>query len=69
MAATRRAAVDLAGLLRAAAAIPGVLRVRYTTSHPQRHDGALILAHRDNPRWPPICIFRSSRARIGCWRR
>ena len=44
---------DLAGLLRAAAATPGVLRVRYTTSHPNDMTDALILAHRDNPPLAP----------------
>jgi len=44
---------DLADLLSAAAAVPGVLRVRYTTSHPNDMGEALILAHRDNPSLAP----------------
>lgn len=36
---------DLAGLMRALAALPGLLRLRYTTSHPNDMDEALIRAH------------------------
>jgi tRNA-2-methylthio-N6-dimethylallyladenosine synthase len=35
----------LAGLIRALAAIPGLDRIRYTTSHPRDMDDALIAAH------------------------
>jgi tRNA A37 methylthiotransferase MiaB len=35
-------------LLRRVAAIPGVLRLRYTTSHPRDMDEALIAAHRES---------------------
>jgi tRNA-2-methylthio-N6-dimethylallyladenosine synthase len=45
--------VDLAALLNAVAGIPGILRVRYTTSHPNDMSGALIDAHRDNPSLAP----------------
>jgi tRNA-2-methylthio-N6-dimethylallyladenosine synthase len=44
---------DLADLLGAVAQILGVLRVRYTTSHPNDMSEALILAHRDNPSLAP----------------
>jgi len=44
---------DLAALLGAVAKIPGILRVRYTTSHPNDMSQALILAHRDNPSLAP----------------
>lgn len=37
----------LGGLIRRLADIPGLLRVRYTTSHPRDMDDALIAAHRD----------------------
>ncbi|WP_075216440.1 tRNA (N6-isopentenyl adenosine(37)-C2)-methylthiotransferase MiaB [Mongoliimonas terrestris] len=37
----------LARLLRALAAIPGLARLRYTTSHPRDMDDDLIAAHRD----------------------
>ena len=47
------AACDLAELLRAVASCPGVLRVRYTTSHPTDMSPSLILAHRDNPALAP----------------
>ena len=46
-------AVSLAGLIRAAAAVPGVRRVRYTTSHPGDMSEDLILAHRDVPALAP----------------
>lgn len=38
-------AIGLAGLLRALAEIPGIARLRYTTSHPRDMDDALIAAH------------------------
>jgi tRNA-2-methylthio-N6-dimethylallyladenosine synthase len=47
------AAIDLAGLLRRVAGIPGIVRVRYTTSHPNDMSAALIDAHRDNPSLAP----------------
>jgi tRNA-2-methylthio-N6-dimethylallyladenosine synthase len=37
----------LADLLHAVAAVPGVKRLRYTTSHPRDMDAGLIAAHRD----------------------
>src|SRR5580698_136354 len=37
----------LGRLLRAAAEIPGMVRLRYTTSHPRDMDNDLIAAHRD----------------------
>jgi tRNA-2-methylthio-N6-dimethylallyladenosine synthase len=40
-------AVGLADLIRAAAAVPGILRVRYMTSHPRDMSDDLIDAHRD----------------------
>jgi len=40
-------AVGLAGLIRAAAAVPGITRVRYTTSHPGDMSEDLVAAHRD----------------------
>ena len=39
----------LARLMQALADIPGLLRLRYTTSHPRDMDDALIAAHRDLP--------------------
>jgi len=44
----------LGRLLRAMAEIPGVLRLRYTTSHPGDMDDALIVAHRDLPMLMPF---------------
>jgi tRNA-2-methylthio-N6-dimethylallyladenosine synthase len=37
--------MDLAALIRAAAGVPGILRVRYATSHPNDMSEALIAAH------------------------
>ncbi len=39
--------VGLAALIRAAAVVPGIRRVRYTTSHPNDMSDDLIAAHRD----------------------
>jgi tRNA-2-methylthio-N6-dimethylallyladenosine synthase len=45
---------SLADLLEAAADIPGVRRLRYTTSHPLDMDDRLISAHRDLPALMPF---------------
>jgi tRNA-2-methylthio-N6-dimethylallyladenosine synthase len=44
----------LGDLLRALARIPGLDRLRYTTSHPRDVDDALIAAHRDLPQLMPF---------------
>ena len=44
----------LGRLVRALAAVPGLLRIRYTTSHPRDMDGELIDAHRDVPQLMPF---------------
>ena len=44
----------LGRLLRAAVEIPGVVRLRYTTSHPRDMDDDLIAAHRDRPMLMPF---------------
>lgn len=43
----------LAALLHRLADIPGLLRIRYTTSHPRDMDDALIAAHGDIPQLAP----------------
>jgi tRNA-2-methylthio-N6-dimethylallyladenosine synthase len=43
----------LAGLLERLAILPGLARLRYTTSHPNDMDDALIAAHRDLPQLMP----------------
>lgn len=43
----------LGQLVAALAAIPGIARLRYTTSHPRDMDDALIAAHRDLPALMP----------------
>jgi tRNA-2-methylthio-N6-dimethylallyladenosine synthase len=45
--------VTLGQLLRRVAEIPGIARLRYTTSHPRDVDEDLIAAHRDLPRLAP----------------
>ena len=47
-------AEGLAGLLRLLAEVPGIERLRYTTSHPRDMDAALIQAHRDIPQLMPF---------------
>jgi tRNA-2-methylthio-N6-dimethylallyladenosine synthase len=44
----------LGRLIRALAEIPGLLRLRYTTSHPRDTDEELIAAHRDVPQLMPF---------------
>jgi tRNA-2-methylthio-N6-dimethylallyladenosine synthase len=44
---------DLARLLTALADVAGLKRLRYTTSHPNDMNGALIAAHRDLPKLMP----------------
>ena len=44
----------LGRLARALAAIPGLLRLRYTTSHPRDMDADLIAAHTDTPALMPF---------------
>src|ERR1700733_9173275 len=45
--------VGLASLIRAAASVPGICRVRYMTSHPNDMSEDLIEAHRDVPALAP----------------
>ena len=44
----------LGGLIRALARMPGLARLRYTTSHPRDVDDSLIAAHRDVPELMPF---------------
>jgi tRNA-2-methylthio-N6-dimethylallyladenosine synthase len=50
---TRGRPVGLASLIRAAAAVAGICRVRYMTSHPNDMSEDLIQAHRDVPALAP----------------
>ncbi|MBM3515405.1 MAG: tRNA (N6-isopentenyl adenosine(37)-C2)-methylthiotransferase MiaB [Alphaproteobacteria bacterium] len=50
----RGGASSLGGLIRALADIPGLDRIRYTTSHPRDMNEELILAHRDVPQLMPF---------------
>ncbi|MFA6019192.1 MAG: tRNA (N6-isopentenyl adenosine(37)-C2)-methylthiotransferase MiaB [Rhodospirillales bacterium] len=45
--------LGLGGLIRQVAAVPGIERLRYTTSHPAHVDEALIAAHADEPKLMP----------------
>ena len=45
---------DFARLIRALAELPGLLRLRYTTSHPRDMGDSLIAAHRDVPALMPF---------------
>jgi tRNA-2-methylthio-N6-dimethylallyladenosine synthase len=45
--------LDLAGLIRRVATIPGIARIRYTTSHPRDMTQALIDAHIEVPQLMP----------------
>jgi len=49
----RGQAIGLAALIRAAASVPGIRRVRYMTSHPNDMSEDLIQAHRDVPALAP----------------
>jgi tRNA-2-methylthio-N6-dimethylallyladenosine synthase len=49
----RGQAIGLAALIRAAAAVPGIRRVRYMTSHPNDMSDDLIQVHRDVPALAP----------------
>jgi tRNA-2-methylthio-N6-dimethylallyladenosine synthase len=46
--------VGLGALIRRLAAIPGLARIRYTTSHPRDVDDGLIAAHREEPKLMPF---------------
>ena len=43
------AAASLAALIARIGGVPGIARIRYTTSHPGDMDASLIAAHRDQP--------------------
>jgi len=47
-------ATSLAGLCARLAEVPGIARIRYTTSHPGDMDASLIKAHRDQPSLMPF---------------
>jgi tRNA-2-methylthio-N6-dimethylallyladenosine synthase len=44
----------LGALIRALAEVPGITRLRYTTSHPRDVDDGLVAAHRDVPQLMPF---------------
>ncbi|WGJ16648.1 tRNA (N6-isopentenyl adenosine(37)-C2)-methylthiotransferase MiaB [Methylocapsa sp. D3K7] len=48
------AAASLAALMARIGSVPGIARIRYTTSHPGDMDASLIRAHRDQPKLMPF---------------
>ena len=61
---------DFAELLHAVAAIEGIDRIRYTTSHPLEFSDALIEVYAEIPELVEvICICRCRPARTAFWRR
>ncbi len=48
------AAASLAALIARIGGVPGIARIRYTTSHPGDMDASLIAAHRDQPSLMPF---------------
>jgi len=52
--ATAGGTAGLGALIRRLAGIPGLARIRYTTSHPRDVDEALIAAHRDEAKLMPF---------------
>ena len=53
-AAPERGEWELGALIRALAEVPGLGRIRYTTSHPRDVDAGLVAAHRDVPQLMPF---------------
>ena len=49
--------------------IPGLDRIRYTTSHPRDVDDGLIAAHRDVPQLMPFLHLPVQSGSTACWRR
>jgi tRNA-2-methylthio-N6-dimethylallyladenosine synthase len=60
---------DFALLLEYVAEIPGIERIRYTTSHPKEFTQRLIDAYRFCPSSSATCTCRCSPARTACSRR
>ena len=61
--------VDLATLIHHVARVPGIERIRFTTSHPLEFNDSLIEAYANVPTSSPTtCICRCRAARTGCWR-
>ena len=60
---------DLATLLLHIAEIPGIERIRYTTSHPKEMTPRLIAAYGKVDKLVSTCTCRCSRARTACSRR
>lgn len=55
---------DFAELLEFVAEVPGIERIRYTTSHPQEFTQRLIDAYAKIPNWSATCICLYNTARI-----
>jgi tRNA-2-methylthio-N6-dimethylallyladenosine synthase len=61
--------VDLATLIHYVAEVPGVERIRFTTSHPVEFSDSLIEAYANVPSSPITCILQCNQARTASSRR
>jgi tRNA-2-methylthio-N6-dimethylallyladenosine synthase len=59
---------DLALLIEVVAEIPGVQRIRYTTSHPNEFTARLIEVYARVPKLVTTCTCRCSTAATASWR-
>jgi tRNA-2-methylthio-N6-dimethylallyladenosine synthase len=60
---------DLALLIETIAGMPGIERIRYTTSHPREMTQRLIDTYQARRSWFRTCTCRCSRARTASWPR
>jgi tRNA-2-methylthio-N6-dimethylallyladenosine synthase len=60
---------DLALLIEAIADMPGIERIRYTTSHPREMTQRLIDVYAARRSWSRTCTCRCSRVPTASWRR
>jgi tRNA-2-methylthio-N6-dimethylallyladenosine synthase len=60
---------DLALLIEYIAEVPGIERIRYTTSHPREMSQRLIDTYATVPKLVSHCTCRFSPGPIACWRR
>jgi len=62
------ARVDLATLIHHVARVPGIERIRFTTSHPLEFNDSLIEAFASVGKLADHLHLRCRAARTGCWR-
>ena len=58
---------DFAMLLEYVHEIPGIERIRYTTSHPKEMTQRMMDAYARLPSWCPSCTCRCRPAATACW--